>query len=212
MDKPISTSSYLQKVLYAIETLSERGGSSYQKIESFLRNNYPTMDVKHNFVMKALRKGVDEDLISQDGHSYKLSKKTKATVKKEGKIIIKKTNKTTTPTKKEKKKDQEAHILITVMDKHANFKSTVYLVPHTAITEELHELLRNASDFDDIISSLGVDNKSDDKEEKGEDVDRKNEERWEKNRKFFKQYKLSKDERMDINMVISRVYTFLDRN
>lgn len=205
---PPSAASYLQKVLYAIEKLAERGGSSYQKIEAFLRTNYPTMDVKHNFVMKALRNGVDTGLITQDGHSYKLTKKTKATVKKEGKIPIKKTKKTVTPTKKnkEKKKDneEESNVLIVVESDETDSMAT-YLIPQEVISDELDKLLREET-FHDVITTLGVEEQTDEI-----DIDQANEDRWKANRKFFKQYKLNSKEKMEINTFISRIYTLKNR-
>lgn len=204
MEKPIKTSSYLQKVVFAIETIAERGGSSYQKIEGFLRKQYPEIDVRHNFVMKALHKGVDEGIIEQDGNSYKLSKKTKAIVKKGG-------NKTIVPTKKtkkvEKQEEEYSYVLIIVSEKRGE-DVTIYKIPAGKISEELDELLEKDPFFEDLIADMGA---KDQEEEDDEDSDKKNEDRWKRNQKFFDKYRMDDADKKDVNQHISRIYTLVDR-
>lgn len=75
MEKPSDSSSYNQKVLYAISSLKDKHGSSYKKIETFLSSEYPELEIKHNFVMKALNKAVQEGTLIQDGYSFRFTNK-----------------------------------------------------------------------------------------------------------------------------------------
>jgi HMG (high mobility group) box/linker histone H1 and H5 family len=76
-----SSHSYPSMVSAAISGLHQRGGSSYQAIESYIKQHHPTKEYKRTYMMRALKRLQAESLVQREGHSYKLTDKAKRSTK-----------------------------------------------------------------------------------------------------------------------------------
>ena len=94
---------YATLVRNAITELKERGGSSYQAIEKRIGDTGGPMS--HTHIMRALKNGVEDGSIVSKGNKYKLSEKTKTSLKRSG---TKTASSKKTSAKGRKKKDPNA--------------------------------------------------------------------------------------------------------